>query len=343
MEAKQITRRNWLAGSMALAALPVEVSAQGVAPKKYPNVVGGFLPIMETPFTETGAVDYDALEAEAHFISKCGAKCMIWGQIDDTLDDDERQKGMDLIMRVSRQLPVRICLGVNGRDVDEMMRWAKRAEAAEPDWIISRPPANGTSQEIILDYYRALGKIARRPVIIQSSGPGGIYPSTDTVLQLAREFPTFGYVKEESPNGHPDQIMARQLLYLQNKPLMKSVMSANFARGLLFEMRFGIEGFVTGSAELSDVLQNIWNLHAAGRAAELREAYAQYALMRNLIDQVPATMYYLWKKRGVFRSTTVRKGLPYHPDRTLVHFTFTPAEVEEIEYRYAALKPYLLA
>lgn len=341
MEDRNITRRDWLAGGIALAALPSAAMAEG-AVKKYPNVVGGFLPIMETPFTEAGAVDYDALETEARFISKCGAKCMIWGQIDDTLDDDERQKGMDLIMKVSRELPTRICLGVNGRDVDEMVKWARRAEAAGPDWIISRPPANGTSQDIILDYYRALGKIARRPVIIQSSGPGGIYPSTDTVLQLAREFPaTFGYVKEESPNGHPDQILARQLLYLQNKPPMKVVMSANFARGLLFEMRQGIEGFVSGSGELADVLQNIWNLHLAGRMTELREAYARYALMRNLIDQVPSTMYYLWKKRGVFRSTTVRKGLPYHAERTLVHYTFTPAEVEEIEYRYAALKPYL--
>lgn len=342
MEDKNMTRRDWLAGSAALAVLPSAGMAQEV--KKYPNVVGGFLPIMETPFTETGAVDYEALEAEARFIAKCGARCMIWGQIDDTLDDDERQKGMDLITKVSRTLPTRICLGVNGRDVDEMTKWAKRAEAAEPDWIISRPPANGTSQEIILDYYRALGKIARRPVIIQSSGPGGIYPSTDTVLQLAREFPTtFGYVKEESPNGHPDQMMARQMLYLQNKPPMKTVMSAAFARGLLFEMRIGIEGFVSGSGELTDVLQNIWNLHLAGKALELRRAYADYILMRNLIDQLPAAMYYLWKKRGVFRSTTVRKGLPYHAERTLMHYTFTPAEVEEIEYRYAALKPYLVA
>lgn len=335
----EITRRGLVAGTAALAAVPL--AARGAV--KYPNVVGGFLPIMETPFTETGAVDYQALEAEARFISKCGAKSMIWGQIDDTLDDDERQKGMDLIMRVSRELPVRICLGVNGRDVDEMVKWAKRAEAAEPDWIISRPPANGTSQEIILDYYRALGRIVtRRPVIIQSSGPGGVYPSTDVVLQLAREFPNFGYVKEESPPGHPDQVMARQMLYLANKPPMKTVMSANFARGLLFEMRFGIEGFVSGSGELTDVLQHIWNLHLAGKATELREAYARYALMRNLIDQLPATMCYLWKKRGVFRSTSVRKGLPYHSERTLVHYTFTPAEVEEIEYRYAALKPYTI-
>jgi dihydrodipicolinate synthase/N-acetylneuraminate lyase len=342
MDDNTVTRRTWIAGGVALAVLPSAAMAQGL--RKFPNTVGGFLPIMETPFTEAGAVDYGALAAEARFIAKCGAHCMIWGQIDDTLDDDERQKGMDLIMKVNRELPTRICLGVNGRDVDEMVKWAKRAEAAEPDWIISRPPANGSSQDIILDYYRALGKIARRPVIIQSSGPGGVYPSTDTVLQLAKEFPaTFGYVKEESPPGHPDQVMARQMLYLQNKPPMKVVMSANFARGLLMEMRFGIEGFVSGSGELTDVLQNIWNLHTAGKTTELREAYANYALMRNLIDQMPSTMYYLWKKRGVFKSTTVRKGLPYHPERTLVHYSFTQAQQEEIEYRYAALKPYLVA
>ena len=333
-----ITRRAGLAGGLALTALSTAGRAQ---PRKYPNTVGGFLPIMETPFTEAGAVDYDALEAQARFISRCGAKCMIWGQIDDTLTDDERQKGMALIMRVTRDLPVRICLGVNGRDKDEMVKWAKQAEALQPDWIISRPPANGTSQDIILDYYRALGKIARRPVIIQSSGPGGIYPSTDTVMQLAREFPNFGYVKEESPGGHPDEILARQQIYLAHKPPMKVVMSANFARGLLFEMRMGIEGFVSGSAELTDVLQKIWDLHAQGRSQELREAYAHYALMRNLIDQLPSTMYYLWKKRGVFHSTTVRKGRPYETERTLVHYTFTKPEVEEIEYRFAALKPYL--
>ena len=343
MECKNgITRRTYLASGLSLAVVPSAALAQSkAAPSRYPNIVGGFLPIMETPFTETGAVDYEALEAEARFINRCGAKCLIWGQIDDTLTDDERRKGMELIMRVGRELPVRICLGVNGRDVGEMVKWAKLAEAAQPDWIISRPPANGKTQEIILDYYRALGQITHRPVIIQSSGPGGIYPSTDVVLQLAREFPNFGYVKEESPGGHPDQIMARQLQYLANKPPMKSVMSANFARGLLFEMRLGIDGFVTGSAELSDVLQRIWDLHTQGRAEELREAYAKYALMRNLIDQLPSTMYYIWKKRGIFRSTTVRRGRPYESERTLVHYNLTKSEMDEIEYRYAALKPYM--
>jgi len=335
-----ITRRSSLSGGLALAAISTAGLAQ-TAVKKYPDKVGGFLPIMETPFTEAGAVDYAALEREARFISRCGAKCMIWGQIDDTLTDDERQKGMELIMRVSRELPVRICLGVNGRDKDEMVKWAKRAEAVQPDWIISRPPLNGTTQDIILDYYRALAKITRRPVIIQSSGPGGIYPSTDTVLQLAKEFPNFGYVKEESPAGHPEETIARQQVYLSHKPPMKTVMSANFAKGLLFEMRIGIEGFVTGSAELSDVLQKIWDLHVQGRTMELREAYAQYAMMRNFIDQYPATMYYLWKKRGVFSSTTVRKGRPYETERSLVHYTLTKPQMEEIEFRYAALKPYL--
>ena len=57
----EITRRGLVAGAAAWAAVPLAARAA----VKYPNVVGGFLPIMETPFTETGAVDYQALEAEA--------------------------------------------------------------------------------------------------------------------------------------------------------------------------------------------------------------------------------------------------------------------------------------
>ena len=91
------------------------------------------------------------------------------------------------------------------RTLRKCFEYAQHAEALSPGAIISRPPDSGTSQQDMLEYYRALGKVARRPVIIQTTG-GYTYkgppPSVDLLAQLAGEFPCFGYVKEEtSPLG----------------------------------------------------------------------------------------------------------------------------------------------
>ena len=59
--------------------------------------------------------------------------------------------------------------------------------------------------------------------------------------------------------------------------------------------------------------------------------FSKLLLMLNLDQQIPGVRAYILKKRGVFKTTVTRAG-----DHTL-----TPEAIAEIEFNFAALKPYL--
>jgi hypothetical protein len=93
----------------------------------------------------------------------------------------------------------------------------------------------------------------------------------------------------------------------------------------------------------ADVLARIWDAQTHGRADEARDAYSKFLLMRNLEEQIPGTGLYIMKKRGIFKTTVRRTSVPQAgaPPK-MTEFKPSPVELEEIEYRFAALKPYLI-
>jgi len=172
-----------------------------------------------------------------------------------------------------------------------------------------------------------------------SGGARDLPPTTDLIVELAREFPNFGYVKEES-----QPVVSRMKAEIAARPAMKGVFGASFAEGWLYELRLGLDGVITGSGMYADVLARIWDAHEHGRPDEARDAYSKFLLMRNLEEQVPGTGLYIMKKRGIFKTTVRRTSAPSAgaPPK-LSEFKPSPVELEEIEYRFAALKPYLVS
>jgi dihydrodipicolinate synthase/N-acetylneuraminate lyase len=146
-------------------------------------------------------------------------------------------------------------------------------------------------------------------------------------------------VKEESA-----PVLDRMREEVRQRPPMRGVFGASFGVGWLYEMRLGLDGVITGNAMYADLMARIWELHSAGRRDELREAYSKFLLMRNLDEQVPGTSLYVMKKRGIFKTTVTRAGAPVPGQPPKVnHLALPPDAIEEIEYRFAALKPYLMS
>ena len=95
----------------------------------------------------------------------------------------------------------------------------------------------------------------------------------------------------------------------------------------------------TGMGMYPDLMARIWSLHEAGDADGVREAYSRFLLMRNVSQQIPGADLYLFKKRGIFKTTATRTG---GAAAWKVKMTDLSAdEIAEIDYRFAALKPYL--
>ena len=92
----------------------------------------------------------------------------------------------------------------------------------------------------------------------------------------------------------------------------------------------------------ADLFGRMWELHERGRHEEVRDAYGRFLLMRNLNEAIPGTDLYVMRKRGVFKTAVRRTAAPSPgAPQKLTEFAPTGADLEEIEFRFAALKPFL--
>ncbi len=356
---RHITRRRMLrvaaagaSGGIAATFLPRREHGESLLADTQtadPKIQGPFL-ILSTPFTESGAVDFDALAKQACYVDWCGCPGMIWPQSGDSVDllsTNEKLQGMEVLAKAARGLRTALCLGVQGKDTAEMLTFAKHAEKLAPAAIISRPPDSGKTQDHMRQYWRALASVAKRPVILQTTGGvayRGPVPSTKLLIELAEKFPNFGYVKEEA-----NPVIARTRILLAARPPIRRVFSARGGFGWLYELRLGTEGLITERAVYADVLTRIWELQQNGSdPAALKDAYSKFLLMANLSKTHPGgdfrgVQLYLWKKRGVFQTMVSRH---YGPGRTVPaspifsEVKLSKDDISEIEYRFEALKPY---
>ena len=113
------------------------------------------------------------------------------------------------------------------------------------------------------------------------------------------------YVKEES-----EPLIQRMKAELAARPTMKGIFGASLGTGLLYEMRLGLDGVITGMGMYADLMARMWDAARAGAAREVRDAYSRFLLMRNLNESIPGTDLYVMKKRGVFKTTVRRTAAP---------------------------------
>jgi 4-hydroxy-tetrahydrodipicolinate synthase len=310
------------------------IATRGMAAPSAKAMRGAFM-ILTTPFTATGAVDWEDLEGEARFVDRCGGHGIVWPQGSSGvafLSREERMRGMEVLARAMRGKRAVLVLGVQGKDTEEMLEYARLAGELEPDAMIAMPPSSGKSQQDYHAYFRALAKTISRPVIMQTSGGArDLAPSVELMVGLAREFPHMAYIKEES-----NPTVERMLAELKQRPPLLGVFGANLGQVWLYELRLGLDGVITGNAMYADLMAAIWNLHEQGKAEQARDAFSRFLLMRNAAQQIPGADLYVMKKRGVFKTTAARRE-----GGQVTEAKLSPAATAEIDFRFAALEPYL--
>ncbi|HMD50272.1 MAG TPA: dihydrodipicolinate synthase family protein [Bryobacteraceae bacterium] len=324
------TRREFFAAAAGSAAV-LAASRAAAAPGTPSKPMQGAFIILSTPYTSAKAVDWENLASEVDWMDRFGVQGLVWPQLSSELlqlSKDERMQGMEVLAKAARGKRPVLVLGVQGDDTAEMLEYAERAEKLAPDAMIAIPPKKAKSMDDYRDYFRALCKLTTRPVFIQTSGGApNIAPSIDMMLGLAREFPNFGYVKEEH-----DPVISRMKELIAHRPdPIKRVFGANFGNGWLYEMRLATDGVITGGAMYGDIYARLWDLHRENQPEAARDLYAKLLLMLNLDHDIPGTRLYLLKKRGIFKTSVSRQH----------EYTLTRDEIAEIESRFETLAPYL--
>ena len=216
----------------------------------------GIFIIMATPYTEDKALDYEDLANEVAFLERCGVHGMVWPQLASEyykLSTEERMRGMEVVARAARGRRPALVLGVQGPNADAALAYVKHAEKLGPDALIAIPPTEAQSIAGFKDYYRALARASKRPIFVQTTGGAkGIVFDTSAILELAREFPNLGYIKEEV-----QPVIERGRELARHRDIIKSVFSGGGGKGMLYEMRVGFDGTMPG-APYSDIHVRIW-------------------------------------------------------------------------------------
>ena len=326
-------RRQLLVGLGAVtgAAMALRPSLEAATAKP----MRGIFPILATPYTAAGGVDFEDLAHEVEMFEKWGAHGMAWPQhasgYPGGINKEERLRGMEVVAKAAKGRKPALLLGVQTTNTEQMLEFARKAEELEPDGLIAMPPMEAKSIEDYRTYYRALGKLTKRPVFIQTSGGArGIDPSVEFLLELIREFPNLGYIKEEV-----EPVNDRMKQLIAAKPLTKAVFSGANGYGLTYELRFGGDGDMP-EAQFTDVYVAFWDLYHSGQKEKARAVFANLLLVLNTMRQFRGVPQYIMKKRGVFK-TAVSRGR----DGKRTEVAMKPEDIAEIDFNFEAIKPYL--
>ena len=318
------TRREWL-GTVGAAAL----SSQAVSEDE--KSFRGVFKILATPYKEDKSVDYEDLAAEVEFLVRCGMQGLVWPQNSSDLPwltRDEILEGMTVIAKAAKGTSPTLVLGVQGRNTELMLAFARHAEQLGADAMIAMPPKDAKSLDEYREYYTELCKVTSRPVFIQTSaGAPDIEPTIDLIIELGEKFPNFGYVKEE----YGDTLVRMQALAPHRPGAVKRIFGGSRARAWTYEMRLGMDGMMTGGPQYAEVYARIWDLHHENRPDAVRDLYSKLMLITNLENYIPGLRPYLMKQRGVFKTHVTRRG----------DYEFDTNAVAEIDYNMEPLKPYL--
>ncbi|HZT30766.1 MAG TPA: dihydrodipicolinate synthase family protein [Bryobacteraceae bacterium] len=318
------TRRHFLA-SLGVAALAGRARAAGA------KTLRGVFPIMSTPYTEAKALDFEDLAHEVEFLDRCGAQGMVWPQMASEywlLSREERMHGMEVLARAARGKRPALILGVQGPDTETALAYARHAESLQPDGLIAMPPSQAKSLDDYRAYYHALAGVSKRPFFIQTTGGAkGVTMTVDLLVELANEFPNFGYVKEEL-----EPAIQRMKELGRHRPPIKGIFSGSFGKGMMYEARLGFDGTMPG-AEYADIHAQVWEWQQAGQTEKARDLFGRLLMMIEVGHQIPGARQYILKKRGVFKTTVSR----------LEKASLGPPEIQEIDFSFEALKPYLRA
>ena len=327
------------------------------------NPIRGPFPLLCTPWTASGALDCEVLAKEAAFMSACGVGGVIWptaGEVADLVKEGEYVKGLDaLAARAARpDFKARLTAICPGRTSEDALARVREVNAAMAKHgvkmaILARPPDDAKTQAEIEAHYRALAKIAKCPVIIQTYNGKSPQPDVALLVALAKDYPdVYGYVKEESPGG---KVNGRIAELVAAKPVIRTVFSGWGAKGWLYQSRvLGTEGIVTQRPAYSDLLVAMFEEQQKGDPdGRLTDIYEKYLLMINMgdtfggtADQMRGPHLYVLMKRGVFKNTYTRrrpkKGEEADGRAWVVdEVRLTDQEKAEIDRRLASCRPYL--
>lgn len=157
-----------------------------------------------TPFTQTGEVDYPALEALVQMHLDCGTDFLCvhgtTGETPTLTIEEKRETRKRIIKQVNGRIP--IMLGVGGNNTMAVVNELKTEDLAGIDAILSIVPYyNKPTQEGMYRHFKAIAEATELPIYLYNvPGRTGVNMLPETIVRLARECKNIVGLKAASGN-----------------------------------------------------------------------------------------------------------------------------------------------
>lgn len=162
--------------------------------------INGIVPIIPTPFLESGEIDFDGLESELQFAAAAGAcaACLpAYASEFYKLTEDERQSVVaEAVKRASGRIPI---IGqANHPHAENAARLARAFQDTGVSAVaVAAPRLFQLSESDLFRYYETILRAIDVPLVIQDFNPGGPTVGPRFVADLHRAYPHFLYIKLE--------------------------------------------------------------------------------------------------------------------------------------------------
>jgi len=268
-------------------------------------VLAGIYQILQTPFNDGGAIDWESFADQIEYCLAAGVHGLVAPALASeffTLSDAERREVVEFASgAIAGRLP--FIVGVQGLNQRLALEFAEHACEQEATALMAMPPyLRKASKAELRRYYRALAKFDR-PLIVQNApAPIGTPLSPRELVELLAAEDNILYIKEET---NPILQHINEIIALDSGSCAGVFGGAN-GTYLIDELKRGACGNMPAGG-LVDAQVKIYNLYRAGRVEEAESISHKLLPLLNYatVYGVSFHKHVMWR-RGVLRSPFAR-------------------------------------
>ncbi len=272
--------------------------------------IKGICPIIATPFTENGEVDYESLDKLVKHLIHGGCHAVtLFGIAGEyyKLSDDERRKMVEVTVKAAKEAGGKTIISVTDHATEVAVKTAKFFEQAGADCLMLLPPFFlKPGAGYLYEHMKAIGNAVKIPIMAQyAPEQTGVAIAPEVFVKLQKECPNIIYYKIECKPAGP---YVSNLMTLTDGKMKVFVGNAGFQ--IIECMDRGAIGAMPGCS-MYDVYLDIYNKYMQGDRAKAIAVHNKLLPMLNHIrqnvEQIISFEKRILKKRGIIKTDYCRK------------------------------------
>ena len=164
----------------------------------------GVCPVVATPFSETGAIDFESLRNEIEALAAGGNHAIVlFGVVSEffKLSDTERRQVAEVVSKTAQQCELPLVISVTHDATEIAVDWAQEYEELGADALMIYPPSwLDPGPRAVCRHLTTVAEAVSLPVMVQYRQPDNPVIPPHMLAELSRDVENIEYFKIETAN-----------------------------------------------------------------------------------------------------------------------------------------------